>query len=373
MPIGREERGGERLGAVPSRFVRGALARLEAQAFVTLDTGGRITGWNLGARRLTGWSADEVLGASLDRFYPEEARAAGEPEGSLSRARERGGLEIEGWCPRKDGSRFWAVANVVPVVLGRHLTGYAVLARDATVRRQAEWELQRAIRIREEVLAVVSHDLKSPLNALRLGVGLLRKRAEDEGRDAAERRQLDLLDRAVDRMDRLLADLLDMARLRAGLLPLARAPERVAPLVDDALAEASLAGREGGVDVRLAAAVPDAVVDCDRQRILQVLANLVGNAVKFAGTGGSVTVAVTLAGDAVLFTVRDTGPGIRPEDLPHVFEPYWSAQGGRKLGVGLGLFIARGLVEAHGGGIGVDTAPGAGTTFWFTLPRAGTA
>jgi PAS domain S-box-containing protein len=373
MPIGWVERGGERLGAVPSRFVRGALARLEAQAFVALDADGRITGWNVGARLLTGWRAEEVLGATLDRFYPEEARTAGEPAASLARARERGGLEIEGWCPRRDGSRFWAVADVVPVSLGRHLAGYAVLARDATERRQAEWDLQRAIRVREEVLAVVSHDLKSPLNALRLGVGLLKKRAEDEGRDEAERRQLDLLDRAVDRMDRLLGDLLDMARLRAGLLPLARGAERVGPLVEDALAEASPAGREGGVDVRLAGPVPEAVVHCDRQRILQVLANLVGNAVKFAGAGGSVTVAVTTAGDSVLFTVRDTGPGIRPEDLPHVFEPYWTAEGGRKLGTGLGLFIVRGLVEAHGGEMGVDTTPGEGTTFWFTLPRAGTA
>ncbi|HYG68662.1 MAG TPA: PAS domain S-box protein, partial [Anaeromyxobacteraceae bacterium] len=236
---------------MPSRFVRGALARLEAQAFVTLDGEGRITGWNVGARRLTGWRADEVLGATLQRFYPEEARAAGEPGITLERARERGGVEVEGWSVRKDGSRFWAVADVIPVALGRHLSGYAVLVRDATERRQAEWELARALRVREEVLAVVSHDLKSPLNALRLGVRLLQKRAEDEGRDEGERRQLLLLDRAVDRMERLLGDLLDMGRLRAGMLPLSRAAERVASLVEDALAETMPLGRETGVDVRL--------------------------------------------------------------------------------------------------------------------------
>ncbi|HYG69592.1 MAG TPA: HAMP domain-containing sensor histidine kinase, partial [Anaeromyxobacteraceae bacterium] len=219
----------------------------------------------------------------------------------------------------------------------------------------------------------VSHDLKSPLNALRLGVRLLQKRSEDEGRDEGERRQLLLLDRAVDRMERLLGDLLDMGRLRAGMLPLSRAAERIASLVEDALAEATPLGREAGVDVRLEGPVPDVVVDCDRERILQVLSNLVGNAVKFAGPGGRVFVAVAAGEHDVRFTVRDTGPGIRPDDLPHVFEPYWSAEGGRKLGTGLGLFIVRGLVEAHGGEAGVETEPGAGTTFWFTLPRAGTA
>jgi two-component system CheB/CheR fusion protein len=373
MPIGREERGGERLGAVPSRFVRGALARLTAQAFVTLDADGRITGWNVGARRLTGWHAREVLGATLDRFYPEVARAAGEPAGALARARERGGVELEGWCPRKDGSRFWAVADIVPVMLGRHLRGYAVLARDATARRQAEWELESAIRVREEVLAVVSHDLKSPLNALRLGVRLLQKRAEDEGRDDAERRQLTLLERAVDRMDGLVGDLLDMSRLRAGRLQLTRAAENVPPLVEEALSEATPEARERGVNVRLAGPVPDVTVRCDRRRILQVFANLVGNAVKFGGAGGGVTLGAEATEDAVRFTIRDTGPGIPPEDLPHLFEPYWSAEGGRKLGTGLGLFIVRGIVDAHGGKLGVESVLGAGTTFWFTLPRAETA
>lgn len=373
MLIGRRERGSERLGAVPSRVLRDALARLEAQAFVTLDVDGRITGWNVGARRLTGWSADEVVGASLERFYPRVARAAGEPADSLARAREQGGLELEGWCVRKDGSRFWAVADLVPVALGRRLRGYAMLARDATARRQAEWELERAIRDREEVLAVVSHDLKSPLNALRLGVGLLEKRAEDEHRDEAERRQLRRLDRAIDRMEGLVGDLLDMARLRAGTLQLSRAAEPLPALLEDALAEALPESREHGLDVRLGGTPPDVAVYCDRQRIFQVFANVLGNAAKFAGAGSTVTIAAQAEEHVVRVTIDDTGPGIRPEDLPHLFEPYWSAEGDRKLGTGLGLFIVRGIVEAHGGEAGVDSALGRGTTFWFTLPRAGTA
>lgn len=373
MSGGTGERGGERLGAVPTRFVRGALARLEAQAFVTLDPAGRITGWNVGASRVTGFRAEEVLGEPLDRFCPPEVRAQGEPARTLARARETGALEIEGWFPRKDGSRFWAVADVVPVVIGRQLRGYAVLARDATAHHEAEEELQRTIRAREEMLAVASHDLKSPLNALRLGVRLLQKRAEDAGRAEAERRQLDLLDRAVDRMEGLVLDLLDMARLRAGRLPLGRGPEPVRSLLEEALAEAAPAAADAGVAVALVEEPPDVAVDCDRRRILQVLANLVGNAVKFAGAGGEVGISVAVEDDRVRFRVSDSGPGIRPEDLPHLFEPYWSAEGGRRLGTGLGLFIVRGIVEAHGGEIGIEPRVPVGTTFWFTLPRAGTA
>jgi signal transduction histidine kinase len=232
-------------------------------------------------------------------------------------------------------------------------------------------EAREATRAREELLAVVSHDLRSPLAAVRLAAGLLARLA----RQAASpelRRSVDALNSASSRAARLVDDLVDAARLEGGRLALARAAHPAAELAREALAVAEPVASAQGVTLSVDVAPEAGTVDCDAHRVLQVLSNLVDNSLKAMPSGGALRLAVRRGGEEVAFEVSDTGPGIAPEDQPRVFERWWRSPGARWAGSGLGLAIARGIVEAHGGRIALRSAPGEGTTFTFTLPaRAG--
>jgi signal transduction histidine kinase len=224
-------------------------------------------------------------------------------------------------------------------------------------------EAQRAIRARDEVLAVVSHDLKNPLEAVLLSASLLLK-APDPAR---VRRYAEAVQRSASRMDRLIRELLDVSRMDAGRFEVELAPERLEEIVEETLLV--LAPLAAEKEIRLSAAGGPLGVEirCDRERVGQVLSNLVGNAVAFTPRHGRVTVRLALDEHGAEVSVTDDGPGIRPDDLPHVFDRYWKSQSRR--GTGLGLAIARGIVEAHGGRIGVQSRVGVGSTFSFTLPR----
>ncbi|HSP81008.1 MAG TPA: ATP-binding protein [Myxococcaceae bacterium] len=233
-------------------------------------------------------------------------------------------------------------------------------------------EAQRAVRTREEVLAVVSHDLKNPLGSLSLSVQLLRRLLPPGEPGERMREHTRAMERSVERMDRLIRDLLDMASLQAGKLKLEPGRYVVEDLVSEGVALLAPLAIQKQVALRVRVE-EEGEVRCDRERIFQVLSNLVGNALKFTPEHGEVTVEAVPQGDVVRFSVRDSGPGIAPEALPHLFEPFWQAKGAAREGTGLGLYITRGLVEAHGGGMWVESEPGRGSTFSFTLPRAGPA
>ncbi|RKI38396.1 PAS domain S-box protein [Corallococcus sp. AB004] len=226
---------------------------------------------------------------------------------------------------------------------------------------------EQASRMRDEVLRIVAHDLRAPLNVIQLSAGML-ERALPSG--DGTRRHLDTLQKSVHRANRLIQDLLDVARMEGGVLSVEREPLAVAPLIQEtveqhrALAEAK--------SLRLVAHVPEDLpcVLADRERVPQILANLLGNAFKFTPEGGCITLRVQPEAGQVRFLVSDTGPGIPAEDLPHIFERFWQAGPKRKEGAGLGLTIVKGLVMAHGGQVGVETTHGRGSTFSFTLPAA---
>jgi PAS domain S-box-containing protein len=227
---------------------------------------------------------------------------------------------------------------------------------------------QRATRARDEVLAIVAHDLRNPLNSIIMQASLLRRRGPEPERRS--RRPADTIERAATRMTRLIQDLLDVARMEAGRLSVE--PSRVSArqlILDSCAVEKPLAS-SASLELRLElpAELPD--IWADRDRLLQVLENLIGNAVKFTEPGGSITVAARFEGDEVLFSVADTGSGVPPDELPHLFHRFWQGSKGRKLGAGLGLTIVKGLVEAHHGRIWVESTPGQGTTFFFTVPTA---
>lgn len=226
----------------------------------------------------------------------------------------------------------------------------------------------RLYRAREEVISVVSHDLRNPLNVISLANALL-------GRDGLskelQQRQSDKIRRAVDQMNRLIEDLLDVSRLDGGTFPLQRERIDAAAVAHDVIEMFRAVADDRGVELDIAATPGETLsLDADRGRLVQAVANLVGNAVKFTPKGGRVVIELDRKGDRVRFGVRDTGPGIPQIDLPRVFDRFW--QGGResRQGAGLGLAIARGIVQAHGGRITVDSELGVGTTFHVLLGLA---
>lgn len=232
-------------------------------------------------------------------------------------------------------------------------------------------ESQQAVRAREEVLAIVSHDLRNPLNAVMLAAQLM-KMSDDM--PPGEMEQLETIELSAQRMRRLIEDLLDVTRLEGGKqLPIEPAPLEVKPLLQETyeLFKTQAASSAIALDADAADDVPP--VYADHHRVIQVLSNLVGNAMKFTPAGGRIVVHATRSDGQVLFAVSDTGPGIPQRNLKDIFNPYWQAKRTARLGAGLGLPIAKGIVEAHGGKIWVESEPGKGTTFFFTLPVARSA
>lgn len=246
---------------------------------------------------------------------------------------------------------------------------FAELARRASLaidNARLYLESQQAVRAREEVLAIVSHDLRNPLNGVTLGASLLKM---SETLSADDREQVETIEVSGRRMARLIEDLLDVTRLEGGKrLPIEPAPVEPVELLREAeeifRAQASVAS----VSVVYEAGDGLPPVYADRHRVMQVMTNLIGNSMKFTPPGGEIAVHAKLDGESVLFSIRDTGPGIPRENLADIFSPYWQAKRAERLGAGLGLPIAKGIVEAHGGRIWVESVPGDGTDFYFTLP-----
>jgi signal transduction histidine kinase len=234
--------------------------------------------------------------------------------------------------------------------------------------QKARAEAEAARRTRENLLAIVSHDLRNPLSAIATTASILAK--SDPTREPPGRTNkcgINIL-RAAQRMDRLIVDLLDLAKIESGRLVIEPQIHEVGSIVRDSVE--ILAEVAGGRGLLLTTDSParDFAIACDRERVLQVLSNLIGNALKFTDDGGAVTVSVRDRGGEAKFAVADTGCGIPAEQLPFIFDRYWQAKSARD-GIGLGLSIAKGLVEAHGGRIWVESKVGQGTTFVFALPK----
>jgi signal transduction histidine kinase len=242
----------------------------------------------------------------------------------------------------------------------------ALGADNARLYQQA----RQASRARDDTLAAISHDLRNGLNTVLTAVGLLLRSLPPDSEGRRDRRHVEAIRRSAERMNRVIGDLLDVASIESGRFFVEPRREEVRPMI----AEAVAASRHQAIEKALRV---EQVVDgthieaiCDRDRVLQVLGNLIGNAIKFTPDGGLVQVGAESSDDEVLFTVRDSGVGVSSKQLPHVFDRFWQATPKARLGSGLGLTIAKGVVEALDGRIWVESRPGEGTTFFFTLPRA---
>ncbi|MDQ3556462.1 MAG: ATP-binding protein [Gemmatimonadota bacterium] len=294
--------------------------------------------------------------ALMERLQPRSAmvvplQAAERPVGWLTLVCSESGL---GYGPEE-------------LALAEALAGRAALAvENARLFLQA----QEATRVRDETLAVVAHDLRNPLSTITMGSSLLLEETVGDPGRAEQHQHLLIILRSAEWMNRMIEDLLDVTRMESGGFHLQRRAEAVPALLDEALAMLEPIAAAQGIHVEreIGDACPSIWVD--GARFLQVVSNLVGNAIKFTPRDGWIRLGVRPQQGEVRFSVSDTGPGIPPEQLPHIFGRFWQAHRADRRGIGLGLGIAKGIVDAHGGRIWVESVFGEGSTFYFTVPPA---
>lgn len=367
-----------------------ARAEAEARLELALDASGtgiyrydfasQSLDWSRGCARLAGLPESEEL-ISLERsmsiIHPEDmprmlaaldrTATTGEdldlemrlvlPDGTIRWISDRARLT------RDESGKPYLMGVIVDITKRRE----AEVARDTLLEREraARADAEKAMRLRDDILAVVAHDLRNPLYAILMGA----KAAVDLALSPEDQlRQLAQIQHSARAMDALIRDLLDATQIDIGRLSIRPAPTSIETIVDESVLSAAASAVSRGL--RLETDVPPDLppVNADHGRIVQVLGNLLGNAIKFTPRPGRIVVRARQAGAFVELSVTDTGDGIEPEHLPRVFDRYWQADRSARLGVGLGLAIVRGIVDAHGGRIDVESSVGHGTTFHFTLP-----
>jgi len=258
------------------------------------------------------------------------------------------------------GRRF----DAADVALATELAGRCAMAIDnARLHRQAH----DAVRAREHMLAVVSHELRNPLGAISMAASIV-ERGLDSAARAEHARASSVIERACGRMNRLIGDLGDLASIDGGRLSLKRAELAADRIVEDAVEAVRAAAQDAEIDLSSVPAAEPLFVLADHDRLQQVLVNLLSNAIRVTPPGGRVWVRHRRRGEAVVFSVSDTGPGIAREQQARIFEAYWRGSDVRYKGSGLGLSIANGILAAHGGRLWVVSRPGRGATFRFSLP-----
>jgi PAS domain S-box-containing protein len=342
-------------------------------AIFILDPDGCVATWNVGAERIKGYSAREIIGQHFSVFYEPEEVKAGKCETELKAAVADGRFEDEGWRLRKDGSRFWA--NVIITALfdeTGELRGFAKVTRDLTLRRAAEQErlrlaeAQAAVRARDEFLSIASHELRTPLSAL-----LLQLQAVLETLDASEpQRTADRIRRAAcsaTRLHHLLESLLDVSRIATDTFTLNLEEFDLTQAIEELVEELRPSALQARCELSLS--LKSRIVGkWDRLRIEQAIMNLLANAFKYA-SGARVCVRVAREEKWALISVRDSGPGIPEKDLSRVFGRFERAGSSRRYGgMGLGLYLAREIAEGHGGSISAENGSSGGLRVLLRLP-----
>ena len=347
-------------------------------AIVMLDPQGSIVSWNTGAQRIKGFQADEIVGRHFSTFYVPDEVADRKPQRDLDLAAASGRHQDDGWRIRKDGSIFWA--NMVITAIrdqAGNLRGFAKLTRDLTERNKVEATLTDARAVAEkanlaksEFLSSMSHELRSPLNAI-LGFAQLME-SDSPPPTAAQGESIIQILNAGWYLLELINEILDLATIESGKLSISIEPVSLNDLLLECHSMIEPLAQRRGVHMSFPRSDAAHFVNADRTRLKQVLINLLSNAVKYNSTGGSVAVECTASSTSgrVRMTVNDTGAGLPTEKLAQLFQPFnrLGQEVKGEEGTGIGLVVSKRLVELMDGVIGVESSVGKGSTFWVELP-----
>jgi PAS domain S-box-containing protein len=345
-----------------------AIVASSDDAIVSKDLNGRITSWNAAAERMFGWTADEVIGKSITILIPTDRQD--EEDYVLSQIRQ--GIVVDHFetiRQRKDGSLLNISVTISPIHGPEGtVVGASKIARDITEQLRLRRAAEEASRQKDEFLATLSHELRTPLNtvlgyAAMLEKGTVSPEQQPKAIEVIHRNALVLAD--------LVSELLDTSRIVTGQIRLNIAPTDLASLATEAVENIrpSITTKGIGFDVCIE---PRVEVIGDRDRLRQIMWNLLTNAVKFTPVGGRIDMRVAAERPNAIISVRDTGIGVSPEALPHIFKRFWQAESGQSrehTGLGLGLALAKHLTELHGGSIEASsTGVGKGAEFLVKLP-----
>lgn len=360
----------EQLRQAEERY-RLVIEHVRDYAIFFLDAEGRIATWNPGAKRTLGHEQQDVLGHSIRLLFPAEE--LGRLEKELERARAGGFVHEEGFMIRKGGAKFWAERDFEAIRESGEHRGYAAIVRDAGERKRLVDEMRQAVRARDEFLSIASHELKTPLTSLQLQVESLQRLRKQEQAGGASippevlDHKIEVIARQGVRLEALVANLLEVTRIASGSMTLQREDTDLSALVSQYVARSETAILRAGSPVDLTAAEP-VVGRWDRVKLEAVVENLLSNAVKY-GAGKPISVRVERSFDRALLIVEDRGIGIPVNEQGRIFERFERAVPEQHYGgLGVGLWIARQMVEAHGGTIQVESEEGKGSTFTVELP-----
>jgi len=341
-------------------------------AIFMLDPRGHIASWNLGAQLTKGYTAEEIIGRHFSVFYPQERLDEDWPARELEMALRDGRFEDNGWRLRKDGSRFWASVVITPLYdgQGRHY-GFAKVTRDLTDRGRID-VLESQERHLHQFLAVLGHELRNPLAPIANAVSIMRL---EPATSEQMRHTRDILGRQVAHLGRLVDDLLDVGRIVSGKVFVERLPTDLRQVVSESVEATSPAARDRRHELQVVVPTAPVVVLGDHVRLVQVVSNLLHNAVKFTPEGGQVRVRLGVRDGRAEICVSDTGPGIAPAELSYVFKLFAQSEASSARlhgGLGIGLSMVHQMVKRHGGEVSAFSTgeSGKGAEFVVALPLA---
>lgn len=354
------------------------LSGIQEYGIFLLDLEGRYVTWTAGAERILGYREVEAQGEPFDLIMTEEDRVARRADRDLARAEVDRQLLVERWYTRKNGSKFWGtvIISTVYAASGKP-SGFVVVLRDSTDHKRAEDNLRRAMinaeaanASKDHFLANVSHELRTPLAATLLWSKLLSEQKNPDPKTLQE--GLSAIHRSVREQQALIDDLMDTAKIVAGKMRLERSRFELNPLIQAMMPPFRTQAAENRVAITETLDQTVGTVEADPRRLQQVISNLISNAVKFTPPGGRIDLATTRKGDQVEIVVTDTGKGISPQFLTKIFDRFVQVEPAvtpTASGMGLGLAIARQLIELHGGTIRAESGgPDRGTTFIIVVP-----